>query len=355
MSRSGSKDRRSQMPRLIPALLLLSFLSPLSLWAQAEGIDPGAPDAFAGYGEKECGTILLSENALGPIRNQHERPWCVAYAAADLLSYDYGRPVSALDVALTAIDGMSAPEVAFRKIFFSTKGVWGGLSIKKPLQKTAEHGPCAEEALPSNDYQPHVSVYLEAKTRPELLRQLDTTLGYRRRNATLLGMGLRTDEDSVVYTDLPYLPYDSIQKILQTTEPGLPMALEIRDKACEGHRLTSKKISVVSRTSVFNYPSQLLREMNRELEKQNLVAVGFYEGLLVEPTAVKLGEGHEVSVVGRQWRNGQCKFLIRNSWGEYSCPRGSGLTECDSQRPGHFWVESSVLGRFLNGITYIPK
>jgi hypothetical protein len=57
---------------------------------------------------------------------------------------------------------------------------------------------------------------------------------------------------------------------------------------------------------------------------------------------------HAVLVIGSRRKDGECQYLLRNSWGKNACARGKGeAVECDN---GNYWVSQRTLERRLDKV-----
>lgn len=77
----------------------------------------------------------------------------------------------------------------------------------------------------------------------------------------------------------------------------------------------------------------------------------YFTGIERNHRNIKQCYPHASIVIGRRkGPDGQCQFLVRNSWGKDWCPN-SKYAECDERQKGQAWVDAKILGRYVLGVS----
>jgi hypothetical protein len=108
----------------------------------------------------------------------------------------------------------------------------------------------------------------------------------------------------------------------------------------------------------------LFRTIDQQLDQNNPVAVDYYMSFFNGwNRSIESDERHASVIVGREMKNGVCKYKLRNSWGD-QCRSSDGSNKyknpdfdaktggCEN---GNLWVSKDQFRHYLYGVTYIEK
>ncbi|HBQ21590.1 MAG: hypothetical protein A2Z91_02445 [Deltaproteobacteria bacterium GWA2_38_16] len=277
------------------------------------------------------------------VRDQDGIGWCYAFTAADLLSYKTGQLISAVDVANAYND--ESMRGAFKSLFgYKEADIEGGW-IEDALEAANKRGLCLEQDLPSSDVA--FTEYLSLKQALKRLEEDQTKLEEAKKQHQ--EEEFQACEGPLFARMLPNLSISDITDILNRT-PYFVLMDTLIEENCKGKRLEPiENLSITAKyKGLFSDTGSLIKEMDDQLNHNNIVGISYYANILDNRFALELEGPHASSVVGRRWvENRQsCEYLVRNSWGanctyDFSCDRG------------YVWVPEDFLSRTLEGITYV--
>lgn len=265
-------------------------------------------DALKGRRKKQCSTIDLSNSpGLGPVRDQGDIGWCFANAAADFASFQIGKKISAVDIAMNEHDG--SVNRFFQRNFGSSllvdKGGSGPTAIEN-MQN--DPGFCLEENFRSDDQ--------GKKSLLAIYRELEShkTIGFSDSPRDL----------QYVYTIAkkiaPKIDFSSFRNIYVNSRVDT-FFKSFRDLACQ------PRIKFSSSPRPEKKGTQM-DQIQTELDNKKIVFWG------MDPMCAFYGSNeyyglHETLIVGRRFNEtkGVCEFKVRNSW---STSWGDN---------GHMWVD----------------
>ncbi|MES2526386.1 MAG: hypothetical protein V4598_04840 [Bdellovibrionota bacterium] len=302
------------MTRLFTVLILL--MSGLSAYAQS------------------CSTVDLRTTpggrALGEVRNQGGMGWCASFVTADLISYRQRRKISGLGVAIHWTN---------RTTDFETRRIRTRQGTVPVLERASSHAgnvmrssigrfQCLESDLPSDD------------------NALNTLRGTLERVAEVKRQFDKTHQCSApsiqtVRSMFPRLSAADVTHILQIS------ALQDVHKNLLYRNCRDKYVSVENVQLSF---SKNWNNLDAQLTRGNLVAFGYNSNVLKNSKDMSAGIGHTSTLVGRRMRNGQCEYLVRNSWGR-SCGYYDKAYPCEQ---GNIWVPKGHLSRSASDFFYYP-
>ena len=274
----------------------------------------------------------LRNNVLGAVRDQDSIGWCYAFAAADLITYKTGKKISAADVAMNYNDKWI--NNLFKKLGRGEQDFEGGWAESAIKATRRNGGACLEANLKSDDngYSSLLSTLTEIE-KSKLLTSQPTG-----RNCT-----------SAAKSMFPNLEMDELLDIMEKASRSELIKL-LSDKACAPRINMSglKTNSVSANTQIEKL--QLFDEIDKQLSRKNISAIAYNSYSLYNVDTNRTGP-HESVVVGRRYNktNGECEYLVRNSWGR-GCSRYDKKLSCEN---GNIWVPKSVLVKGIFNVTYI--
>ncbi len=268
--------------------------------------------------------------ALGEVRNQGRMGWCASFVTADLVSFRQRRKISALGVAIhytnrttdfqTRLQRREQNLVPVLMPAGSNSGIVIG-TLRGRFQ-------CLESDLPSDD------------------NTINTLRGTLERIAQIKREYDQTKQCpapaiQTVRSMFPRLTSPEVINILRIS------ALQDVHKNFLYRNCRSNYISVENTALTL---SQKWNDMDAQLTRGNLVAFAYNDNVLKNTRDMSSHRGHTSSLIGRRMRNGQCEYLVRNSWGR-SCGYYDKTLSCEQ---GNVWVPKSILSRSGRDFFYYP-
>lgn len=302
------------MTRLFTVLILL--MSGLSAYAQS------------------CSSVDLRPTAggrvLGEVRNQGGMTWCSSFVTADLLSFRQRQRVSALGVAIHWMNRPADPQTLRQRAQAGTVPVLERYGSNAGLVMRSLRGrfQCLERDLPSDD---NVINTLRGTLEriAEVKRQFDRT------------HQCPAPSVQAVRSMFPRLTSEDVLNTLRVS------ALQDVHKNLLYRNCRGQYINVADSNLSLSHNWS---DLDTQLSRGNLVAFAYNSNVLKNANDTGTGRGHTSTVVGRRVRNGQCEYLIRNSWGR-SCGYYDKKFPCEQ---GQIWVPKANLLRSANDFFYYP-
>jgi hypothetical protein len=240
---------------------------------------------------------------LPPVRDQDTIGWCYAYAAADLLSQNSHKNISAI--------GLAAQYNIYKKADFNAPGghIQGALKEAKFA--------CVEEDLPS--YVQNVQQIGKVMTALQDFSDF-TFLENKPTEAKCVGQLLS-----------PYLPnlmLSEIEKILVETNRNEIIETLLK-KDCKEKIFFTESMNLSHHDSWSENYSKI-QTIQEGLQSGKIIGIEVYlSGFLRDPNEITHNK-HAMSVVGQKRNaNGQCVYIVRNSWGKLCAPFNLTKLECD--------------------------
>lgn len=292
----------------------------------------------------ECRDVLNQNAAvnLENTRDQTELSWCYAFSAADLLGHMYNKRLSAfsfMDQGSRSflLSKYGYAESASTNVSDITNH---GGSLPGALERARSGDFCLEESLKSEGL-----TFCGGKTYKQVIKQiyeLKTRQQYL--NDKCLQKNIKT-----IFPKVDFIEY--LDDLEEPTSDGSNPIIEAltydqcRDDDKDGEEnLTTLRTSVeVGDPGENTFPS-----INRALDQGKLIGIDYRAQNIFNGN---YGNGiHSSVIVGSRKNNGQCEYLVRNSWGK-NCslkkqPGQSCHQNCKSgtcKNSGHFWISETRL------------
>ncbi len=285
--------------------------------------------------EKKCQPVVdLRNEALGEVRDQDSVGWCYAFAAADLLTYKLGKKISALDIALT--NNNSWINNLFLKLGYGEQDMDGGWAPDAVKNIKAAGGVCLEDKIKSQD-----------NGYGSLFSALSTIHNYKKTGS----QDRSANCSQAVRTLFPGIDDKLFSEIAERSSQSSIVKM-LQENACK-KRINIDGINVRSTSAYFESGrKELFDVMDEQLGKRkNIVAISYNAELLYDRHYNgKLG-GHASTVVGRRYnsKNGECEYLIRNSYGR-GCSGYDPYLTCEE---GNVWIPKSILVKGIRNVNYV--
>jgi hypothetical protein len=300
-----------------------------------------------------CSTKNFAER-LGEPRNQDGLNWCFGSVAADVLSMEVGRRISDFDLSLRtfAVGGSQLAKLGKNDSLSKLSAA----SISKAIGVGLADGICLEENLPANDRvlgmlaaEMEKNGYkltaeeLEETAATLLVKAIQSMESVRGWNLQRLIANESSTCDAVNYASAMFPALDTSQIV--NTFSGAPNNEAIFrwlvSLSCQRQPISLLKgINFKHLVPPKNIPEgsrgfHLLTSLDRRLDKEKPVVFGYRakKFFVDEPEDV-----HASIIVGREFRDGVCKYLVRNSYGSGCGQYKEPYAEPTNCTRGHFWI-----------------
>jgi len=263
--------------------------------AQRLGADTGRIDQVISLAraadQKACvhKNITIRGKILGNSRNQGAAPSCYSQPAADMATKAYGKKISAAYIAVKYQLDQGAD---VGKIFSA------GGSTSDAFNSANKDGFCLDENFRMDDSGSTSFADIHMKLSGPLAAQSALTADQMD--------GIFKD----VHTIMPHLSKDDYTTIYQNSTPK-NLYTNLMTKACAPLVKLDAKAMRVQPGSINEFRAAL----DKRIDQGELMSYSTVYGC-VAPDAV--GGVHEIAVVGREWRDNKCQYILRNSWGPVS-------------------------------------
>lgn len=324
--------------------------------------------------EESCSTKDF-RSQLGPIRNQGDKSWCFAFAAADLVSQKTKKRVSAADLALTYLNSdadrlkqLQSNEIKEflkehpdyfsllakarkdkdsigdlrNKFIASDKGLIDtGGSTSDTVFLANLKGLCLEKDFPSEDESVQNDLKKTAAAHFKLENKKKACIGTP-----------QTDNTSAIEDLVSHAIISNYEKKVDLQckrEPHAPLIPVSKGMASMPEFKKKYEHDPVARKK---FQDELFKTMNTALDQDKAVGIGYslYSVARAEQDETDKHGDHASSIVGRKMINGKCHYLLRNTQGP-ACDYNAELKPRCSQ--GHVWVTEAELSDSLYEVIYL--
>ncbi|MBG59306.1 MAG: hypothetical protein CMJ16_02505 [Peredibacter sp.] len=305
--------------------------------------------------ESRCGTLDIVPNMNKELESFFSTPidqgylgWCYGLTAADLISAEIGRPLSAAHIS--ALYNKTAEENFFVRsvrdfLKSSPTDLYENGEIKSAIENVSGKKVCLEDDMAyfNNSWRGLHSALLGLdRGRKAMLRGEE-------------GLACREIANSKTLINLE----GSIREIMEVLDhyklnEGIAklMAQQCGDKKISVPRMKVRNFRMPKRGTNEELSvklEKLFGKIEKKLENNKPVGIS-YEAIQVSSYDTK----HASSVIGRKWFNGRCNFKIRNYWGdncfEYNRKE---ISACKNEDGGAFWVSDQKFFEMVYKVTLI--
>ena len=297
------------------------------------------------------------------VRNQDGVGWCHSFVASELLTAAIHEPVSAVDLASTyfkhaetqgfwsyikAFVGMESKQERTERLELPKSAY-----IADVLESARKHGVCPESALRSDLtwYSDRTDALARAvKDLAVFKTSVENGRGY--------SQSCHLYEKSTLHLMFPNLnSREAFEAVHRARAEEISSDLnELTSRACRGvRRKLPSSLKIVSKDNISEEGGGpvLVQELDRAL------AGGLPAGVVVRSQVLDGNQEHAyphaMTAVAREFRNGECKYFLRNSYGKgcgyYS---GKAAADCDGAQGG-FWISEDDLAYNFLTVTYVRK
>jgi len=346
--------------------LLLVILVSISTHAQA-----------ANGNKAQCTNVDLRPE-MGPVRDQGDKGWCYANAAADLLSFKHrnelhGQQVSAAYTALTYLrstygsigDGGYVSAAVYASEEFGI--------CPRTLEDKVEHQGLSKLTLSQRldalkafkiDYDKLVKGDAEATKRWEARYSLYV------KNKSIVAQLSRNDLFDILDHSTPRtfinefaknlckgqvrVPYNKPEVVFDSKLMSNPVDVSVPGWLTGQANSSKVHIDPIAWNPLASH-KDFVAKIDEQLSQNNIVAIDYFSKFLEtdfikHPHTARDGM-HSSVVVGRRWNTNtnSCDYLIRNSWGS-QCWSYQVRQNCEA---GNIWVPEDVLRYNMYAYIYL--
>lgn len=302
---------------------------------------------------------------MGPLRNQGGLGWCFASVTADLLSAASGKRVSDIDLALQYFRFQPGRKVNSAQLPLpedaSTTHFWSGF-IGEAFNVGSKLGVCTEDEVASANF-----IFSE-RVAESMLEKTDfpvedlITKGTLQSIEELAGMNItemlsqEADTCSSIQSAQLLFPKLNTWQIIsslstaQTREEALHGLIR---QSCQRKpvALNGRKFVDILARGKGPYGGIFFPHLDKYLNKEQPVALGIdmkqvFAETKNNPDVEKAM--HAVTVVGREFRGGECKYLIRNSTGPNCTQFADPYNRKENCSQGQFWIGEKALNQAIS-------
>lgn len=283
--------------------------------------------------------------------------WCYAFVASDLISNAIGKEVSSAYAAILYNDKILQRMIRNKESGYTSDAI----------NEVFKNGVCLEKNLRSDDYL-FSTIETDASKVYDSIIKLNEKFTEKKqafgpdkkveRNQDLkyskwdVQVSLCTDDIILlpgIGTMFPHLRLDQLINILMSTKPNILKQLANTCPIEDVPELKNLKVEVDTNKKT------LYQTMDDQLDKGNIVGIGYKSDVLKDYKADGWVADHASSIVGRRFNEEtkSCEYLLRNTWGR-SCRGYSENIECKN---GHAWIGENYF-KYNNAITevqYVEK
>lgn len=306
----------------------------------ARAAAPAAPVARP-YESPTCSEVDLRPQfqAAGMPQESVQGPstgWCYSFVAAEVLSFEAKKHLSAADLAVRFIHENREEMLARPPLGIQYAMPLGGGAVDRALQVGLSQGVCLENERPSVDLE-----RLRLIEQRQMLSRNSLVKVQRPREA------LRAYEPSTLsrfHQDLHVL----LDRVADNTLRDLLNRGFSKD--CRPVVISGRRVQSESRRGPQDSVQPLYELLDRALDAARPAAIGYDATILTRPPQqlVSISIGHASLVVGRR-KNSQnrCEYLIRNTETGCALYRDNLKAHCENN---HVWVPAADLAIVLGSV-----
>lgn len=278
---------------------------------------------------QNCGDLQISIERLGPVRDQAIAGLCFTYEGADLLTYQLGTRISAIDLALSYFKSTKLRKMS--RVYDD-----GGDTLTAIEWTVKLGGVCTEELMPSDE------TFLKANdTDPRIYGAFKTLEDHSWNTVEAYNAAI------IIFPYLEEEIFDRAAK-LNTFKDRIQF---LQENACtERIAFDHLKLNYFEAVKRNEVPG-LIKKIHRQLENNNVIGMGFRSNDLFSKQEEDDSDNHATTLVGRRWNpaKNQCEYLMRDNFGGQCGDTYQSHFEC---KGGYIWLDEKFLLKNMYEIEY---
>lgn len=307
----------------------------------------------------QCSPVNGISEKMGEVHNQDGLGWCYAFVAADMISFHAGKKYSPFDLGLqyyTVGDHVRDHHLEAIKKDESATDLEGG-NIAAAINVGVRGGLCPASETPHLDtvfskvaeLAESEGVTLDKEFQKkmanhglkEIMKRVERTLDNN--PSSLFALPKRSCEVlKAARLIRPDLTEAELNAALTTADNKLEAFHFLVSQSCEREKPPLEPDWKFTLWGVDKNVKEgekgyvLMGQLDKILDRKEPVVINYNAAhFMVGEQAHAL---HSSIIVGREFRNGECKYLVRNSWGPGCGAYGSPYNKPENCRRGHFWM-----------------
>lgn len=345
--------------------------------------------SLSAFAFDDCATASLDLKKMPRVGDQGGTAWCSAFAAADILSYEVGFPVSVPDLRVSSAlayynfleDHIKSPpnvsdypdrlKKELLPKMMEENLTYESQSLSGVLEHGIDYGVCRDSDFPMHGYNKKKFGITYSTSLQEDLDVSIVILSLevaKKRLETLGDPNLACQNFDALKELRPDLSQNDF--LASLIDAKLPATSVVRALSlmCKGKRKKVEKFKIETKVSegpaMPNHTrhSELKDFIEGTIAENKVLGVALDENFSSILSGRKENFGHAMSLVGKKRIDRGCFYHVRNSWGS-----GENLDElcarlkvkdkkevlCDPKMPGYLWIERDFLINTLMGATRI--
>ncbi len=300
-----------------------------------------SPDRSANIPEADCLESSVPTQNLPKNSNQNQLSWCFAWPVADLISFHEEVPVSAYDVAFQYHNDHDVREYnSADKTVANKKTTEIGGEVHTSLKiALGSKGLCLESETNyfNGDWEKNSEFIKALSDSPEKFSKAICELGLT---------------DVQPFKDIDKDVMDILNKLSSDKKVAAFMDLVCKKRHVvkNDYRLLNQYLGRPGVTK-----EKMMSRIDGLLDNNLPIAIGYDQKILDHGVNYQSEiADHASTLIGRKFnkKNGQCEYLIKNSWGtEVDCQHTSSV-RCEN---GNYWVTRTSLKNNLTDIVWLEK
>lgn len=302
------------------SFLILSILISFNSWADFN------------LSEADCTEIKIDTSNMPKNNNQADLQWCFAFSTSDLLSFKEKIKFSAFDIAINY----------HNKRHYDSKILNLASRPGRPVEAmdlaiTKSDGLCLEDEVnfTNGDWLKLGQVFQDLVTPTKNISEIlcDKKLDEHKLNLSC--------SDS----------FNSLDNLMPEKRAEAFLNLQCKSR----YKVKQKYNAEFMGTNDSVTPEMIIEKADEVLTTGNPLTLVYSSELLLKGVNYKGIPDHASTIVGRKYNptSGQCEYLVKNTWGSNSCDTKSEPSiKCEQ---GNYWVPRTALRNNTNYISWLSE
>lgn len=279
--------------------------------------------------QKDCTEYKVDTSNFPLNDNQGNLEWCFAYSSAHLLSHEEQVKLSAYDLAVTFHNSKNLPDTVNFTVTPGSPIETLNLAIKKT------NGVCLEEEVnyTQGDW----------ATLSSMVKNLHDA---NKKLISIFCENKFNEQETLTNFEADVL------RVLDQLSPT-KRADAFLNIQCKKRHTFSKNYTAHRMYAPDTKPEKIIEKVDELLSKGKPLTIVYSAELLSSGINFKGKPNHASTIIGREFNplNGQCEYLIKNTWGKSSCENTS--TPSIRCVDGNYWVPRTALKNNSNFISWL--